>query len=139
MSGFLLAFFTFILVLVCLFIILVILMQRPSASGGLGSAMGGGAVESALGVQTNSILAKSTSYALVVFFTLAFGLYLGFLKHGQGQEPKIKELPVLEGLSAPILAIPAETQAPALEQAPASAPAPVEAEDTELDAELDAE
>lgn len=104
MVSFLLAFFTFVLIVVCLFLVLLVLMQKPSSSGGIGAAMGGGAVESAFGVQTQAVLAKGTLYAVILFFTLAFGLYLGFLKQGHGRRPQTKELPVLEGLAAPIAA-----------------------------------
>jgi preprotein translocase subunit SecG len=82
MVEFLLIFFTAVLILISGFVVLVILMQRPSANAGLGSALGGGAAESALGAQAGDILTKITMYGCVAFFITAFGLYLGFMATG---------------------------------------------------------
>lgn len=67
---------TFILILVSLFIVLVVLAQK-SKDGGMGAALGGGAAEAAFGAETGNVLSKSTIYAAVLFFVLAFALYLG--------------------------------------------------------------
>ena len=40
----------------------------------LGLALGGGAAEAAFGADTSNVLSKSTIYAAVIFFVLAFGL-----------------------------------------------------------------
>src|SRR5437764_5098271 len=67
---------TFILILVSLFLVLVILAQK-SKDGGMGAALGGGAAEAAFGAETSNVLSKSTIYASVIFFVLAFVVYLG--------------------------------------------------------------
>ena len=67
---------TFILILVSLFIVLVVLAQK-SKDGGMGAALGGGAAEAAFGAETGNVLSKSTIYAAILFFVLAFALYLG--------------------------------------------------------------
>src|SRR3954465_13081516 len=72
----LLTIFTFILILVSLFLVLVVLMQK-SKDGGMGAALGGGAAEAAFGADTSNVLSKSTIYSAVIFFVLAFALYLG--------------------------------------------------------------
>src|ERR1051325_10919056 len=72
----LLGIFTFILILVSLFLVLVVLMQK-SKDGGMGAALGGGAAEAAFGADTSNVLSKSTIFAAVLFFLLAFVLYLG--------------------------------------------------------------
>ena len=69
----------FVLILVSLFLMLVILMQRASSSGGLGAAFGGGVADSAFGADTGNILTKATIWATVAFFTLSLLLYLGFM------------------------------------------------------------
>ncbi len=74
--SFLIALFTVFLLLVSLFMILIILMQKAKSDGGLGAAMGGGAAESAFGAETNTVLRKATIYCSVVFFVLSFGIYL---------------------------------------------------------------
>jgi preprotein translocase subunit SecG len=100
----LLAIFSFILVLVCLFMILFILMQKSQSGGGLGSAMGGGMAESAFGAETDNVLVKLTRNSTIVFFVLSFGLYLGHL-YVNGKESAITE--ELPALTAPEL-IPVE-------------------------------
>jgi len=72
----LIGFLTVVLVLVCIFITLVILMQRPSANAGMGAALGGGASEQVFGAQAGNLLTKLTIYGLVAFFVLATLLYL---------------------------------------------------------------
>src|SRR5258707_11365846 len=72
----LLGILTFILILVSLFLILVVLAQK-SKDGGMGAALGGGAAEAAFGADTTNVLSKSTIYASILFFVLAFALYLG--------------------------------------------------------------
>src|SRR3954471_3947629 len=67
---------TVALIFVSLFLILVVLMQK-SKDGGMGAALGGGAAEAAFGADTSNVLSKSTIYAAIIFFVLAFGLYLG--------------------------------------------------------------
>src|ERR1044072_2179811 len=67
---------TIILILVSLFLVLVVLAQK-SKDGGMGAALGGGAAEAAFGADTGNVLSKSTIYAAIIFFILAFLLYLG--------------------------------------------------------------
>ncbi len=76
MASILIGIFTILLLLLCAFIVLVILMQRPSANSGMGSALGGGAAESAFGAQTGNVLTRVTIYGAVGFFVLCLGLYL---------------------------------------------------------------
>ena len=79
MSDFLLYASVVILFLVCLLVVLVILMQRPSANAGMGSALGGGAAETVFGGESANVLSKLTSTLTVILFTLSFILYLGFV------------------------------------------------------------
>jgi len=97
MSDFLLYASVVALFLVCILVVLVILMQRPSANAGMGAALGGGAAE-------------------IILFVLSFGLYLGFVA---------REKPSVKALDAAATAAPAAPAAAAA-AAPA-APAPVAA------------
>jgi preprotein translocase subunit SecG len=72
----LLAILTVVLIFVSVFIVLVVLAQK-SKDGGMGAALGGGAAEAAFGADTTNVLSKSTIYAAIIFFVLAFSLYLG--------------------------------------------------------------
>ncbi len=77
---------TFLLIVVSLFIVLVVLAQK-SKDGGMGSALGGGAVEATFGHEASNVLTRSTIYAAIIFFVLTFALYLGRIyesKHTAG-------------------------------------------------------
>jgi len=71
------ALLSFVLILLCLFIGLVILIQQPKGDAGMGAAIGGGAMESALGAESGNVLTKMTTYCTIGFFVLCFVLYLG--------------------------------------------------------------
>ena len=71
--------------------IMIVLMQRASTSGGLGTAFGGGITESAFGTETGNILTKGTVYAAIAFFIISFGLFLGYMSM-MGDEPDNKLL-----------------------------------------------
>jgi protein translocase SecG subunit len=74
MESFFISLLTFILVCASIFVVLVILMQKPSANAGMGSSLGGGAAESAFGSDTTKVLTKWTVSGVVIFFTVAFAL-----------------------------------------------------------------
>jgi preprotein translocase subunit SecG len=113
----LLGILTFILIVVSLFLIMVVLMQK-SKDGGMGAALGGGAAEAAFGADTSNVLSKSTIYAAIVFFVLAFALYLGRIyERGQARSTG----GALPAIAAP--AAPAPAAAPAA--TPPAVPAPV--------------
>jgi preprotein translocase subunit SecG len=63
----------FVYVIDCLFMGLVIMMQR-SKQEGLGAAFGGGLTESVWGAQTSQVLVKATVWAAIIFFTLSLTL-----------------------------------------------------------------
>ena len=72
----LIALLSLILILLCLFTLLVVMVQKPKGDGGMGAALGGGAMEAALGAETGSLLTKITRTAVISFFGLTFILYL---------------------------------------------------------------
>ena len=67
---------TIVLALLSVFLILIVLLQKGSANGGMGAAMGGGMAEAALGAETTSVLTKLTRNTAIVFFVMVFGLGL---------------------------------------------------------------
>ena len=115
MSDFLLYASVVALFLVCILVVLVILMQRPSANAGMGAALGGGAAETVFGGESANVLSKMTTTLTVILFILSFGLYLGFVA---------REKPTVKALDAAATAAPA---APAAAVATPAAPAPVTA------------
>jgi len=60
---------TGLLIVVCVFMILVILMQRPKNEG-LGAAFGGGLTDNLFGAQTTTVLTKFTVWMGGIFFAL---------------------------------------------------------------------
>ncbi len=71
--------FTFILILISVFLILVVLAQKAKNDGGMGAALGGGMTEAAFGADTGNVLSKATINAAIAFFVLSFALYLGHI------------------------------------------------------------
>ena len=129
MSDFLLYASVVALFLVCILVVLVILMQRPSANAGMGAALGGGAAETVFGGESANVLSKMTTTLTVILFVLSFGLYLGFVAR---EKPSVKALdaaataaPAAPAAAAPAAAAPATAAAPA--SAAPAAPAPVAA------------
>ncbi len=105
---------TFVLILVSLFIVLVVLAQK-SKDGGMGAALGGGAAEAAFGAETGNVLSKSTIYASVLFFVLAFALYLGRIYEN-------KHAAAADGSALPRIAAPVSAPVPAATTAPLAVP-----------------
>lgn len=79
MGSILISIFTFILLIVCGLMTVIILMQKPSANAGMGASLGGGAAESVFGGETANVLLKYTVRIAVVFFVLSFLLYMANL------------------------------------------------------------
>jgi preprotein translocase subunit SecG len=91
---------TFVLILVSLFMLLVILMQRANSNAGMGSAFGGGVTESTFGAETTNILEKATKWAALAFFILALVLYLLFMSresaNAKVSDTDLPDIPVVQ-------------------------------------------
>jgi preprotein translocase subunit SecG len=120
----LLAIFTFVLILVSLFLILVVLMQKAKSDGGMGSAMGGGMAEATFGADTGNVLSKATINAAIIFFVLGFALYLGSIYHYKHGSKSGGALPTI---AVPLPAVPMPASAPAAAAPLTPAPAPATA------------
>lgn len=115
--------FTFVLILVSVFLVLVVLAQKAKSDGGMGASLGGGATEAAFGADTGNVLTKATINAAILFFILTFGLYLGHIYVSKHTNDSGGALPTIEAPAAPAAAAPA---APAGETAAAPAAPAVE-------------
>ena len=120
MSDFLLYASVVALFLVSILVVLVILMQRPSANAGMGSALGGGAAETVFGGESANVLSKMTTVLTVILFVLSFGLYLGFVAR-EKTAPKALDAKATTPVTAPAAPAPAAT-APAAPKAPVATP-----------------
>jgi preprotein translocase subunit SecG len=95
--------FTFALVLVSLFLIMVVLMQKAKSDGGV-AAMGGGVAESTFGAETGNVLSKATIRAAIAFFLISLGLYLAHIYRFKHQAAVDAKLPTI---TAPGTVLPA--------------------------------
>lgn len=93
--------FTFILILVSIFMVLVVLAQKAKNDGGMGAALGGGAAEATFGAETGNVLTKATINAAIAFFVLSFLLYLGHIYVRANTGPAESALPTLDA-AAPL-------------------------------------
>ncbi|MES2697304.1 MAG: preprotein translocase subunit SecG [Verrucomicrobiota bacterium] len=101
----LLGILTFVLIIVSFVLVLVVLAQK-SKDGGMGAALGGGAAEAAFGADTANVLTRITKYAAILFFLLAFALYLGRIYER-------KTAGLSSGNALPTIAAPAAVPVPA--------------------------
>jgi preprotein translocase subunit SecG len=108
----------FVLIIVSLFMILLVLMQRANNDGGLGSAFGGGLTESAFGTEAGNVMTRMTRICFLLFFGLAFALYLAQLA-AYGRR-NASDTPLFEAEPVPA----AQTEA-----APAEVPAEIPAQE----------
>ena len=79
MSSLFIVLLTLFLLGICGFVILLILMQRPSEESGMGATLGGGAVTSVFGGEAVNTLAKATRYCVIIFFSLSLILALLYM------------------------------------------------------------
>ena len=105
---------TFVLILTSLFLVLVVLMQRAKNDGGMGSALGGGSMESTFGAETSNVLSGATIKASILFFVVSFILYLAHIYQTKHHDDADSKLPTI---NAPAVTTPAPQPA---------TPAPVE-------------
>ena len=109
----------FIFVVVCFLLMGIILMQS-SQSGGMGAAMGGGAMNASFGGQgADKLLVRVTSGLAVTFMLLA--MTIGFMGHPDSTVVS-RENPTLtrnKGVGEPTLTIPVDVEAPVESATPA--------------------
>ena len=80
--GILIGLLSFILVLVCLLLGLLVLIQLPKKEAGMGMAFGSGAVDTLLGAGAGSALTTITKWTGGVFLGLCIRLaWLGSMKN----------------------------------------------------------
>ena len=70
--AFIIGLLTFVMVLDCLVLILLVLIQLPKKEAGAGLAFGGAATDALFGAGSGTVLTRVTKYAATIFFVLAF-------------------------------------------------------------------
>lgn len=96
MLTFLIAVGSIALLFLCAWLILLILMQKPSANAGMGAALGGGAAESAFGGEASNVLTRWTVYGVIGFFVLTLSLSLGQIYRHHHDDGKKELAPMAE-------------------------------------------
>lgn len=116
---------TFVLVLLSVFLVLVVLMQKSKSDGGVGAALGGGMTEATFGADTGNVLATLTRNCTIAFFILSFGLYLAHIHQHRADSTKggLPAMPAVPAESAPAAAEGVSTEVPAIAPAPGEVPA----------------
>jgi preprotein translocase subunit SecG len=119
--AFLIGVLTFILVLDCLVVVLLVLIQLPKKEAGAGVAFGGAATDALFGAGSGNVLTKTTKYAAGAFFVLALTLSLlqSHYHHRDSSEFRRQ----VEGQSQPPPAPPRESSPDATAPVPAAVPA----------------
>ena len=74
MLGFSIGLLTFVMVLDCVLLVLLVLIQLPKKEAGAGLAFGGSATDALFGAGSGNVLTKVTRYAATTFFILALVL-----------------------------------------------------------------
>ena len=93
--GIFIAFLTFVLILTCVILILLVLIQLPKKETGAGLAFGGGATDALFGAGSGNVVTKVTKYCAGIFLGLAMLLSVLNINHTRdksGSEGLRKEL-----------------------------------------------
>lgn len=99
----LIGFLTFILVVNCLFLILLVLVQLPKKEAGAGLAFGAGAVDTLIGAGSGNALTKMTKYTAGIFLGLALVLAMLNAQRHQGASRGLQEELSRKSTAAPML------------------------------------
>ncbi|HKI69194.1 MAG TPA: preprotein translocase subunit SecG, partial [Verrucomicrobiae bacterium] len=74
--SFLIGFLTFLMIVDCLVLVLLVLIQLPKKEAGVGIAFGGAAADALFGAGSGNVLTKATKYIAGIFFALSLILSL---------------------------------------------------------------
>jgi preprotein translocase subunit SecG len=113
--AFIIGLLTFVMVLDCMVLILLVLIQLPKKEAGAGLAFGGAATDALFGAGSGTVLTRVTKYAATIFFVLAFVLAI-MQSRFQGRRTtdfqRLLEKPAAAAPGAPVTPAPV-TPAPA--------------------------
>ena len=110
--GFIIGLLTFVIVLDCIALILLVLIQLPKKDAGAGLAFGGAAGDALFGAGSGTVLTKVTRYAATIFFVLAFILAIMQKNYHSGGGDNFQKLVNKPGQTAPGMTPPTAPTAP---------------------------
>jgi len=120
--GFIIGLLTFILVLDCVALVLLVLIQLPKKEAGAGLAFGGSASDALFGAGSGTVLTKITKYSAGIFFALAIVLS-AIQTHAHKSTVSSFQRGLEQGANAPA-ALPGTQPGPTTAPAPEAATAP---------------
>jgi preprotein translocase subunit SecG len=123
--AFIIGLLTFIMVLDCMVLILLVLIQLPKKEAGAGLAFGGAATDALFGAGSGTVLTKVTKYAATIFFVMAFILAIlqsRFQGRRSSDFQRLLEKPAATAPAAPVTPAPATTAPAATNRALAETP-----------------
>src|SRR3954465_2754297 len=101
--GLLIGFLTFMLVVNCLFLMLLVLVQLPKKEAGAGLAFGAGAVDTLIGAGSGNALTQLTKYAAASFLGLAVLLAVMNAQRHQAPSRSLQEQLSKKSSAAPMV------------------------------------
>ena len=113
---------TAVMAVICIFLILLVLMQLPKKEAGAGLAFGGAATDALFGSGSGNFLTKATKYSVVAFFVLAVVISILQNHHTQRDRSAFEQL-LKAPQNQPQTAPAPQTAAPTPAVAPAAVPA----------------
>jgi protein translocase SecG subunit len=105
-------FLTFVLVVNCLFLMLLVLVQLPKKEAGAGLAFGAGAVDTLIGAGSGNALTKLTKYSAASFLGLAVALAMLNAQRHEGTSRSIQQELQKKASAAPVLPVGQPAAAP---------------------------
>ena len=84
MSALFISLLTLVLILISVFVVFLVLMQKPKRRYGI--SFGGGMAESAFGSIPPMLLTRATIYTTIAFFIIALILYLMYQTNASDQK-----------------------------------------------------
>jgi len=117
--GVLIGFLTVVHILVAVFLVVLVLMQK-SKDQGVGAAFGGGVTESVFGAGTTTALVRMTIWCACIFLGSSLLLAMLHSRHGGMRESLMQKVVGSAPISAPVSAPPT---APLTEAVPTDIPA----------------
>ena len=89
--SFLVGILTFLLIVLCFALVLLVLVQLPKKDAGAGLAFGGGAADALFGAGSGNALTKITKWAIVVFVALTVLLGVMEVKLNNGNTSEFEQ------------------------------------------------
>jgi preprotein translocase subunit SecG len=99
--GFVIGLLTFLMILDCVVLVLLILVQLPKKEAGAGLAFGGSASDALFGAGSGNVLTKITKYSATIFFVMALLLSI-LMSRYHGQTSSSFQQKLSQPLSAPV-------------------------------------